>query len=225
MGAKMITWHQQTVVRQAPAKARDLLVDFRRKRAELNARWDLTPELKAKGLEILRADALDAFRRLRAEYDQAASIIRDRITADRRTPSKLDPTAQVAWSAFKEALDASPNPGVYAQQRLERAAARGERALLEAARTALPDLFEARGLEMPDTLADVLDLHGGPPEAAEAVQFQREIAPGLYRSNVALNWVEHELTHPEAAPVSVIPDFTDALLEVPEPVAEGGGSS
>jgi hypothetical protein len=216
-----MTEQQLRIVRNAPARYARLLEEYREKLATVDARWDLPTDSKVKGRELVRRDAREQAKRISDEVARAEATIRKSIATHRSMPSPaLSSTGSLAATAFLEAVKSSDAPEAFVRRRLKRAVEKGEVDLLHGARAALADTLESRGVELAPDLVELLDEHGGPPEAAEALAFEREFTPGAYRVGVAAAFAQEELDDnvDRFAPNTVLPGFAkDEILVLADP--------
>lgn len=184
-------------LRNVPQQVARILQDYRQKATAVYERWDLPDDLKRKGVDLVRAEALDALEAVegyvRSKTDDVNSLLR---TARRRNDTRDmagELRLQAAWSRLRETLDASDGDLSKVQKTLERAQEAEDFDTLAAARRELPAYLERLGTPLEKDLTRWLDTVAGDDMVKAAVAVADEADRGVYRLGVAFNLARTEL--------------------------------
>ena len=205
-------------LRQVPHQVARILQDYRQKAQSVYERWDLPEDLKRKGVDLVRADSLNALEAIEAHVRDTNDNVDSLIRRARRRSEHRDMAGelrlQAAWSRLRETLDAADGDLSKVQNVLERAQDGEDFDTLAAARRELPAYLERQGTPLNKDLTRWLDIVAGDDTVQAAVGIADEADRGVYRLGVAFNMARTELQG--GLDTAILPGFTPGTPDDPD---------
>jgi hypothetical protein len=199
-----------------PDRAAAVLRRWRQTRLAFEERWDVQGTEKRDVIERGRTAFLLELSAIMQEFMEADATYRAELRRARYAHPTFGVEEQMAWERLRGFLDALPpnQPrSLAAEQRLKRAQAEGDDAMLRVARRQMPDYLEANGETLPAYIRDWMDIAGGSTSVASAVTAEAEYAKAGQWVRSAIEFARAELRDDERVAVN-IPTWEGKVIDL-----------